>query len=313
VEADESDRSFLQLSPEIAIVTNVELDHHTTYGSTVELEGAFRAFLERLPEAGAAVVWDRPALRRLVPAGRRVATYDLEDDDNRVGGGPAPELAAHAVRATGARMRFELLRGGESVCDVELPVAGRHNVLNALAALTAVELAGFDLERAARSLVGFRPAARRFEPKGSGGGIAVYDDYAHHPSEIAATLDAARALEPARLLAVFQPHLYSRTLHLHRELGRELARADVAIVLDVYAARELPDGPFAGVSGKLVADACAEHAAGRPVWWLPTQDEAETALVHQMRAGDVIVTLGAGDVDRLAERLAARLDGTPAR
>jgi UDP-N-acetylmuramate--alanine ligase len=191
-----------------------------------------------------------------------------------------------------------------------LPVPGRHNVLNALAALGACLAAGCDIEKAARSLAQFRPAGRRFEPKGAANGIRVFDDYAHHPTEVKATLEAARALDPQRLIAVFQPHLYSRTLHLHRELGRELAAADVAVVLDVYPARERPEGELAGVSGKLVADACADYAGGRSVWWLPTLDEAESVLAHQLADGDLVVTLGAGDVDQLAERLAARLDGS---
>jgi UDP-N-acetylmuramate--alanine ligase len=181
--------------------------------------------------------------------------------------------------------------------------------LNALAALAAAELAGCDLERAARSLERFRAAGRRFEARGEGRGVRVFDDYAHHPTEVAATLEAARALQPRRLIAIFQPHLYSRTLHLHRELGRELARADVVVVLDVYGARERPEGELAGVSGKLVADAAADAAAGRPVWWLPTLDEAEAVVNRIVEQGDLVVTLGAGDVDRLAERVASRLDG----
>jgi UDP-N-acetylmuramate--alanine ligase len=192
---------------------------------------------------------------------------------------------------------------------VELPVPGRHNVLNALAALAACRLAGCDLEQAAGALGSFHPAGRRFELKGEGGGVRVFDDYAHHSTEVGATLETARALEPRRLVAVFQPHLYSRTLRLHRELGRELARADLVVVLDVYPARERPEGELAGVSGKLVADACADHAGGRPVWWLPTLEEAEEVLSRLVSDGDVVVTLGAGDVDRLADRLVARLDG----
>ena len=309
-EADESDRSFLELTPEIAVVTNLELDHHSTYHSLVELEQAFRAFLARLPEGGAAVVWDQQAVAALVPADRTVLRYRLEDEF--VPAAPALDeahLVARNLRQEGTRTRFELMRAGESAGEVELPVPGRHNALNALAALCACELAGADLERAAAALAGFRPAARRFELVGEGGGVTVFDDYAHHPSEVAATLQAARALEPRRLVAVFQPHLYSRTLHLHRELGRQLARADVVVVLDVYPARELPEGELAGVTGKLIADACADRAGGRPVWWLPTLEEAEPVLESIVEEGDLVVTLGAGDIDRLAERLASRLSG----
>jgi UDP-N-acetylmuramate--alanine ligase len=304
-EADESDRSFLRLSPEIAVVTNIELDHHTTYGSLLELEQAFQSFLARLPARGTAVVWDRPELRRLAPEGRALRSYGIDDPASS-----GADLVARGLVQDGPLTRFELARAGEAVCEVVLPVPGRHNVLNALAALCACELAGCDVEQAARSLTGFRAAGRRFEQRAQARGVLVFDDYAHHPSEVAATLEAARALEPGRLIAVFQPHLYSRTLHLHRELGCALARADVVVVLDVYPARERPEGELAGVSGKLVADACADAAGGRPVWWLPTLEEAESVIAGQLAEGDLVVTLGAGDIERLAERLAERLDGS---
>jgi UDP-N-acetylmuramate--alanine ligase len=293
VEADESDRSFLELSPEVAVVTNVELDHHTTYGSELELERAFTAFLERLQVEGTAVVSDCVALRP--PGDRKVITYGLRE---------GLDLEAREIRYSRMRTAFSLWAQGQRVCEVELPAPGEHNVLNALAALGACDAAGCGLEQAARALAGFRPVGRRFEPKGEHAGALVFDDYAHHPTEVRATLEAARALEPARLIAVFQPHLYSRTLHLHHEFGRALAGADVIVVLDVYPARERPEGELAGVSGKLVADAAADFAGGRPVWWLPTIEEAENVLAGMLGRGDVVVTLGAGDVDRLAEQLA---------
>jgi UDP-N-acetylmuramate--alanine ligase len=292
VEADESDRSFLRLAPEVAVVTNVELDHHTTYASTLELEQAFGEFLAGLREGGTAVLFEAVGARP--PAGRNVVLYGLCE---------GAELEAREVRPAGTGSAFILWDAGSRVGEVELPVPGEHNVLNALAALGAGAAAGCELERAARALAGFRPAARRFEPRGERGGALVFDDYAHHPTEVAATLEAARGLEPRRLIAVFQPHLYSRTLHLHRELGRALAAADVIVVLDVYAARERPEGELEGVSGKLVADAAADYGGGRPVWWLPTLDEAERALAGMLEQGDLLVTLGAGDVDGLAGRL----------
>jgi UDP-N-acetylmuramate--alanine ligase len=292
VEADESDGSFLQLSPEVAVVTNIELDHHTTWPSELELEHAFRAFLDRVPESGTAVLAETVAVQP--PAGRAVIRFGLGD---------GLELQARDLRPTGSGTSFSLWEGGRRAGDVELPVPGEHNVLNALAALGACAASGCPLETAARALSSFTPAARRFEPKGERNGALVFDDYAHHPTEVRATLQAARALEPKRLLAAFQPHLYSRTLHLHREFGRALAEADEVVVLDVYAAREKPEGELAGVTGKLVADAAADFAAGRPVWWLPTIEEAERVLAGQLEPGDLLVTLGAGDVDRLAERL----------
>jgi UDP-N-acetylmuramate--alanine ligase len=293
VEADESDRSFLALTPEVAIVTSVELDHHTTYSSALELEQAFAAFLERLPEGGTAVVWEGAQVR--VPPGRTEIAYGL--------GAGAATLAARGIQPAGTGLQFELLRDGEPVCEVELPVLGEHNVLNALAALGAAEAAGCPLEDAARALARFRPAARRFEPVGTRGGALVFDDYAHHPTEVEATLGAARGLGPSRLIAAFQPHLYSRTLHLHREFGRALAVADVVVVLDVYPARERPEGELEGVSGKLVADAAADAAGGRQVWWLPTIDDARAMLAGHLAEGDLLITLGAGDIDRLAREL----------
>ena len=292
VEADESDRSFLALTPEIAVVTSVELDHHTTYSSELELGQAFASFLERLPESGTAVVWEGAPVR--APAGRAEVRYGL---------GPGAGLRAHNLEAAGAGVRFELLRDGAPLGAVELPVPGEHNVLNALAALGAAEAAGCDPADAARALRDFRPAARRFEPVGSRDGALVFDDYAHHPTEVEAALRAARGLAPDRLIAAFQPHLYSRTLHLHREFGRALALADVVVVLDVYPARERPEGELAGVTGKLVADATADNAGGRAVWWLPTIEDARTMLARHLGSGDLLITLGAGDVDRLGREL----------
>ena len=216
-------------------------------------------------------------------------------------------MQARAIEATASGSRFELVRDGQAVGTVDLPAPGEHNVLNALAALAACEVTGCRLEQAAAALASFRPPGRRFELRGEARGVRVYDDYAHHATEVEATLRAARTLGPRRLVAVFQPHLYSRTLHTHRELGRALALADVVVVLDVYAARELPEGEFAGVSGKLVADATADSAHGRQVWWLPTLPEAERIVASLAEHGDLVLTLGAGDVNDLAGGLLEQL------
>jgi UDP-N-acetylmuramate--alanine ligase len=294
VEADESDRSMLSLNVEIAVLTNVELDHHASFGSLVELEEAFRAFLARA--RGSIVVWDRPELLALarpalwdrgaaqqggVAAGVEIIPYDVS--------GPALE-------AGGSRFDW---RGHE----VRLSVPGAHNALNATAALEAARLAGADASGAIEGLGGFEGAGRRFQRLGeTEGGAVVYDDYAHHPTEVAATLQAARTLEHRRLVGVFQPHLYSRTALLAREFGTALALADVVAVLDVYPARELgEDHP--GVSGLLIAEAAVDAAGGRPVYWLPTFSEAEPVLRELLNAGDVCVVMGAGDVDVLARGL----------
>jgi UDP-N-acetylmuramate--alanine ligase len=280
VEADESDRSMLSLSVDIAVVTNVELDHHATFGSLAELEDAFGAFLASAPRA---VVWRRPELLALVSPPTEVVAFDLEETE-------------HDDSATSFRW------DGQSV---RLSVPGRHNALNAIAALEAARLAGADPSAAAASLASFRGAERRFQRLGeTAGGAAVYDDYAHHPTEVAATIDTARGLQPRRLVAVFQPHLFSRTAALASDFGAALARADEAVVLDVYPARESADA-FPGIDGRVVARATADAAAGRPVYWLPGFDDAEPVLRRMLGRGDLCLVMGAGDVDELGRRLVA--------
>jgi UDP-N-acetylmuramate--alanine ligase len=213
------------------------------------------------------------------------------------------ELRASGIEAApegGSRFG---VRGAGIDVEVSLRVPGRHNVANALAGLGGLSLAGADVEGCAASLAGFPGVARRLELKGESNGARIYDDYAHHPTELAATLEAARELRPRRLIAVFQPHLYSRTKALATELGAALAAADEVAVLDVYPAREEPVGPLSGVSGLMVAGAAADHAAGRPVWWLPTAELAAQALGPRLREGDVLLTIGAGDIHLLAEAL----------
>ncbi len=284
VEADESDRSFLKLAPDVAVVTNAELDHHGTYRSIAELERAMARFAALAPVR---IVWERLALE--LPSGGRTVTFGLG----------AGDLAAEEVelRPLGARFRLEGV-------PVELGVPGRHNVLNALAALAACREAGLELAEAAAALASFAGAARRFEPRGTtASGAEVYDDYAHHPTEVRATLEAARTLEARRLVACFQPHLYSRTRHLAREFGAALALADLVVVLEIYPSRERAED-YPGVSGRLVAAATADAAGGRAVYWTPRMADAEALLRRELRAGDVLLTLGAGDVDRLADALA---------
>jgi UDP-N-acetylmuramate--alanine ligase len=281
VEADESDRSMLSLHVEIAVLTNVELDHHGTFASLAELRDAFRGFLTgpRL-----AVVWDRPELLELREG--EVLPYDM----------PEP-----ALEAGGSRFQW---RGNE----VRLGVPGAHNALNAMAALEAARLAGAGGEGAIEGLATFQGAGRRFQQLGeTERGAIVYDDYAHHPTEVAATLEAARTLDHMRLVAVFQPHLYSRTALLAREFGAALALSDVVVVLDVYPARERgEDHP--GVSGLLVAEAAADAAEGRPVYWLPGFAEAERVLGGLLAEGDICLVMGAGNVDELGRKL-VKTDG----
>ncbi|MFI5004081.1 MAG: UDP-N-acetylmuramate--L-alanine ligase, partial [Solirubrobacterales bacterium] len=276
VEADESDRSMLSLEVEVAVLTNVELDHHASFASLAQLRGAFREFLAKPPSA---VVWDRPELLELRSG--PLTPYDVHDLTLTVGGS-----------------RFSWRER-----QVRLLVPGVHNALNAAGALEAARLAGADADRAIAGIEGFGGAGRRFQRLGlTASGAVVYDDYAHHPTEVAATLVAARTLEHRRLVAVFQPHLYSRTALLAAEFGRALASADAIAVLDVYPARErAEDHP--GVSGLLIAQAAADAVGGRGVYWLPTFADAEPVLRALLGEGDLCVVMGAGDVDALGRRL----------
>jgi UDP-N-acetylmuramate--alanine ligase len=282
VEADESDRSLLSLEVEIAVLTNVELDHHAAFASLGELRAVFAEFLAHARRA--VVVWDRPPLLALTDRlTAEVVPYDV----------PAPAL------------------GPEGSCfdwrgeQVTLAVPGAHNALNAAGALEAVRLAGTEMGPAIVGLASFRGAGRRLQLLGSSArGALIYDDYAHHPTEIAATLAAARTLAHECLVAVFQPHLYSRTELLARELGEQLAAAEVVVVTELYPARErAADHP--GVSALAVAEAAADAARGRPVYWLPAFADARPVLAELLGRGDLCVVMGAGDIDSLARELVA--------
>ncbi len=265
-EADESDASFLQLRPEIAVITNVELDHHSRWSSLAELTAAFKRFAEPASD----LVLSADAALDPIVSGQRTVRFDADL--------PGPPLT--------------------------LAIPGAHNVLNARAALAAAELTGLGTaDELAAGLERFPGMLRRQQRKGSRGGAEIYDDYAHHPTEVAATLEAMRELAPRRLIAVFQPHLYSRTKALATRFGAALAAADEVGVLDVYPAREEPVGELAGVSGLAVARAAADRAGGRPVWWLRDVAGAERALGPRLGEGDLLVTIGAGDVFLLADAL----------
>ena len=281
VEADESDRSFLKVAPDVAVVTNIEVDHHSTYSGQHDVEEAFASWVDGVSST---VAWvDAP----LPSASVR---YGIE----------AGDLAASDVELDASGSRFVV-----DGVSVSLALPGAHNVLNALGALGAVRAAGVPLAEAAPALATFAGAKRRFEPRGrTAGGAVVYDDYAHHPTEVEATLEAARTLGARRIVACFQPHLFSRTKQLQREFGRALALADVVVVVDIYPARE-DAADYPGVTGFLVARAAADAARGRPVYWLPSMDDAAARLAAMLGEGDLLVTLGAGNVDQVAAAVAA--------
>ncbi len=304
-EADESDGSFLRLDPEIAVITNVEMDHHSKWGSLEPLIEAFAGF------AGKARVAVLPAPIREGGAVEGVRRAFLPGPPSAGVPGEGRPTDARAAGA-GEQVEFSVDAPGPDALDLAVP--GAHNVQNARACLAALGAAGFDLDRAAAALADFRGVRRRLEVKGERGGVRIYDDYAHHPTEVRAALSALRELEPPRLLAVFQPHLYSRTKVFATQFGAALALADEVAVLDVYPAREEPVGPLAGVSGLDVARAAADAGNGRPVAWLPTAAKAEAFLSRRLPSlppGSFLVTVGAGDVFKLGEALAAGGAGDP--
>jgi UDP-N-acetylmuramate--alanine ligase len=289
VEADEYDKAFLTLHPTVAIVNNVEPDHLECYGSMAALEDAFTEFASRASTA--IVSADDPGARRIAQRlGRGLLRFGYGDDaDVRIS-----DTAQHADR-TEATVRW---RDGRTV-RLRLRVPGVHNLRNAVAALAATDAIGGALDPAAEALAEFGGVGRRFERLGEHGGIALVDDYAHHPSELAATLAAARQAYPGRrLVAVFQPHLYSRTAAHGAAMGEALAAADLVVVTEVYAAREQP---IPGVSGRQVVEAA--QRAGADARFEPSRPDVGRRVYEALEPGDVVLTLGAGDITRVGPEL----------
>jgi UDP-N-acetylmuramate--alanine ligase len=297
-EADESDGSFLLLHPDVAVVTNVEADHLDFYRDEEEIRAAFARFLA---QAGQAIVCgdDPGALKSLMLAGRQALSYGVTRGSDAV-------LTVKDPR--GPRSSGSLDIAGERV-EIQLRVPGEHNLLNAAGAVLAATLAGVAPADAAMALRSYRGVRRRFEFRGVARGAEFFDDYAHHPSEVAATLRAARN-GYGRIVAVFQPHRYSRTRALWRELGTSLAEADVVIVTDVYDAGE---DPLPGVTGKLVLDALAEAQPAKRILYLPHRTDVVRFLASEVRPGDLVLTLGAGDITTVPEEAIERLRSHPDR
>jgi UDP-N-acetylmuramate--alanine ligase len=300
-EADEFDRSFLRLTPVVAVITNIDRDHLDTYGSLEAIEDAFAEFGSRVPFFGRLIVClDDPNLQRVLPrlADRRLVTYGFS---------PQADLMAVDLQDEGWGSRFRIRqRGGDVLGEVELPLPGRHNVLNAVAAAAVGLALRVPFSTIAQALGAFEGVHRRFEHLGSWRGAAVVDDYAHHPTEVTATLQGARqTFSRGRVVAVFQPHLFSRTQDQAEAFGRSLLGADIAVVTDVYPSRE---EPIPGVTGELVVQA-ALRSGHRNVHYCPDWREAAGLLADpgrlgaELGAGDVVLTLGAGDVNRLGQQL----------
>jgi UDP-N-acetylmuramate--alanine ligase len=308
VEADESDRSFLKLSPSIAVITNIDREHMDSYSSWENLQQAFAEFANKVPFYGAVVACtDDAPVRELLPTlTRRVITYALSDR-------PA-DITGLGMRLEGFGASCDVLHrpaGGATteLGPLQINVPGRHNLLNALGAIAVGLETGIPVARIAAALAEFQGAERRFQMRGEAKGVMVVDDYGHHPTEIAAVIAAARAGLDRRVVVVFQPHRYSRTSQLMREFGLALGAADEVVLTDIYPAGE---SPIPGVTIERLADA-VRAVAPCPVHLVKALDDLPAAVATLARSGDLVVTLGAGSIGRAADRiLEAIRSGAPA-
>ena len=297
-EADESDGSFLKLAPTLAVVTTIDAEHLDHYGSLPAIQEAFAHFVNKVPFYGAAVLClDEPNIQAIIPrVEKRVITYGLES---------AADLVARRLGLSGLTSHFEVFQRDTLLGDCTLRVPGRHNVLNALAAIAV----GLDLEvpfvTIQRALAGFAGVQRRFQVRGTAAGITVVDDYGHHPAEIRATLAAAKAGFDCRVVTVFQPHRYTRTLHLRQEFLTAFNQADVLLVMDIYPAGE---APISGVSSADLVDGIRAHAHRDVTYVGGNRADVVERLLDIVRRGDLVMTLGAGDVGQLGPEFLARLE-----
>src|SRR5438105_1137656 len=295
VEADEYDRSFLTLSPSVAVVTNIEADHLDIYRDLDDIRSTFAHFVH---DAAAIVLCDDDAGARSldVPPSAEVIRYGLKSQDAR--------LVATNIQSNAHRTAFSVSYDGKTLGDIALRVPGNHNVQNALAAIGVGLSLGLTLESMHGGLVEFGGVDRRFQRLCDVAGVIIVDDYAHHPTEITATLQAARASYPGRrIVAAFQPHLFSRTRDFSREFGTALAAADGVFLAEIYPAREQP---IPGVTSDLVASSLKD--AGRPVAWQGSRSDLAAALNEFVREGDVVITIGAGDITQTGRELKRHLE-----
>jgi len=297
-EADESDGSFLKLQPTIAVVTTVDAEHLDHWGSLDAIRDAFVQFVNKVPFYGSAVLClDEPNIQLLIPRiETRVVTYGLES---------GADLVARRLRLAGMTSRFEVYQRGHLLGDCALKVPGRHNALNALAAVAV----GLDLEipfATIREALGdFAGVQRRFQIRGTARGVTVVDDYGHHPAEIRATLAAAKAGFDCRVVTVFQPHRYSRTQLLRQEFLTAFNQADVLVLVDVYAAGE---APIPGVTAEDLAHGIRAHGHRDVTYLASDRERVLRHLAEVVRDGDLVLTLGAGDVSQLGPELLNRLE-----
>jgi UDP-N-acetylmuramate--alanine ligase len=293
-EADESDSSFLCYAPSAAVITNIEADHLEHFGSMEELFATFECFAEKVDPEGFIALdgtdKNNRHLRKTV--NRRFVTYGLD---------PEMQYSARQLKYDGFRSTYTLLHNGEEQGEVTLSVPGWQNVLNSLAVFAVCQEHGLDFSTIAGALQTFIGARRRFSTVGEAEGVLIIDDYAHHPTEIKATLAAARSGWPGRrIICVFQPHRYTRTFLLKDEFAKAFGDADQAIITDIYAASEKP---IPGVSGQTIAD----QLEPRSTAYIPKKEQIAETLIKQLKPGDIVMTLGAGDIYNVGKELLARL------
>lgn len=292
VEADEFDRSFLSITPTIAVLTTLETDHLDCYRDLEDIKGAFIQFAAKVPFYGFIVLsLDEPALLDIMPSlnRKKVITYGLN---------PQADIQAVDVRHKDNTSTFILRKYSEELGEVTLAVPGKHNVQNSLAAMTVALELGVPFARIKKGIEKFTGVYRRWELKGDVDGISLYDDYAHHPTECRATLAGAKAGWRRRVVCVFQPHLFSRTRDFYEDFGKSFLLSDVLVVTDVYPARE---DPIQGVTGELIVNA-AKRFGHKDVHYVPDKNQVPAELKRIVKQGDIVITMGAGDIWKYGER-----------
>lgn len=292
-EADESDGSFLKFSPQIAVVTNIENDHMDYYKTMENVLQAFRTFLHNLSlqEGLAVVCHDNEYIRAMLPEVKaRCLTYGLQ---------AGADFTAENLRANGAQTLYDVYRRGDKLGTIRLNVPGEHNVLNSLAAVIVALESGLSIEQIAEGMGHFYGAKRRFQTKAKLNGVWIVDDYAHHPTEIISTLAAARQTKPKRLICTFQPHRYSRTQLLLQDFGGAFTNCDRVILTEIYAAGE---APIEGIDGETLRLE-VERQLKRPVVYIPEREKIARYLAETVESGDLVITMGAGDIYRSGEEL----------
>ncbi len=299
VEADEFDRSFLHLTPVIGVITTLEREHLDIYTDLEDIKRAFVEFANKVPFYGFVILClDEPSIQEILPLiKKKIVTYGLN---------PQSDLRAVNISFDENRSRFTLLHNGSNLGEIKLNVPGLHNVKNSIAAIGIGLELGLDFAKIKHAVESFTGVYRRIEVKGEFGGIMVVDDYAHHPTEVKATLSALKSGWPQRrVVAVFQPHLFSRTRDFHDEFGKSFLNADVLVVTEIYPARE---EPIQGITGELIVND-AKAYGHKEAYYVPDKKKLADFLFQMRKAGDIVVTLGAGDISKYGEEFIGKLNG----